>query len=213
MPGNSECRVDGCSQAGTVPIEGQVLCVGHFITLGYDRLDGLDRAIAEHKFQHASAEAVWVFLVECIERAADLTQNAEKLDNLQRARLLDILLRAADLSRHLRRSARKEMAIPVRIRCEKLGRAWEEETKTQILSRHGVMLDCEHTAERGDNLTLVRLDTNDSVQARVAWRRAGENGRVELGIEFLHAENFWNLKWEAPEGSLDTRDWNLQNPA
>lgn len=210
MSNSSNCRFSGCSQPGTVLMENRPLCVAHFVSIGYERLDEYDRAVTEHKFHEGSAEAVWVFLLECIERAADLTQSAEQIDNLQRARLLDILLRAAELSRHLRRSARKTMTISVRIRCEKLGRFWEEDTQTRVLSRHGVMLDCTHSAEPGDKLTIKRLDTSDEVEGRVAWRRPGSEGRFSLGIEFLHAENFWALKWESPDDSMDVRDWNCK---
>jgi len=207
------CSTAGCSDPATVQLELQRFCIPHFIGAAYDRLDECGRAVADHQFQESSAEATWVLLVECIERAADLTQNAETLDNLQRARLLDILLRSAELSRHLRRGPRKALAIPVLLRCEKLGRAWEEETTTRILSRHGVMLDCEHAAEAGDRLTVIRLDTKEEVKTRIAWQRPVAGGRHELGIEFLSADNFWGLKWDTAEHSVDQRDWSFKPPA
>lgn len=213
MAGRDPCSCSGCSELATVQLELRPFCVPHFIDTAYARLDECSRAVADHQFQEASAESAWVLLVECIERAADLTQTAEALDNLQRARLLDILLVSAELSRHLRRSPRKTVTVAVRLRCDKLGRSWEGEAATRVLSRHGAMLDCEHSAEAGDLLTVVRLDTHEEVKARVAWQRPGSRGGQELGIEFLSADNFWGLKWDTAEHSVDQRDWSFKPPA
>jgi len=56
------------------------------------------------------------------------------LKSLQREQLLDILLRAADFSRHLRQGPRLAASIPVQLRWEKPGCAWEEQTRTKHLS-------------------------------------------------------------------------------
>ena len=56
------------------------------------------------------------------------------LKSLQRDQLLDILLRAADFSRHLRQGPRLAASIPVQLRWEKPGCAWEEQTRTKHLS-------------------------------------------------------------------------------
>lgn len=212
MSNAEQCRASGCAQPATVELETRPLCVNHFISTGYERLEDYARVVVEHRFQDATAEAMWVFLVECIERAADLTQHAGEIDNLQRARLLDILLRAAEVSRRLRRSPRKALSIPVRLRCEKLGRAWEEDTRTRVVSRFGVMLECEHSAEKGDGLTLIRLDTHAEVKARVAWRRQTSAGHFEFGLEFPDCDNFWGLKWEAVEEVLGQQNWSIQSP-
>ena len=173
MTGREMCDMTDCSHPSALRLEERPLCIAHFIAVGYERIDECTRAVSDHRFQETGAESLWQFLVECIEHAADLTQQAEQLDNLQRARLFDILLRAADLSRHLRRSPRRETSVPVLLRCEKLGRAWEEKTQTRVLSRYGAMLTCNHPAEKGDPLTLVRLDTGEETKARVAWRKQG----------------------------------------
>src|SRR5437879_13889145 len=56
------------------------------------------------------------------------------MKSLQREQLLDILLRAADFSRHLRQGPRLAASIPVQLRWEKPGCAWEEQTRTKHLS-------------------------------------------------------------------------------
>src|SRR5207245_8571594 len=104
------------------------------------------------------------FLTECTRQATDLSQHAEELDNLARARLLDILLSAADLSRHLRRSPRKVATLALRLHCEKPGRTWEEETKTRVLSRHGALVEGQHPVRSGEAALGVRLDSHRRAQ-------------------------------------------------
>lgn len=203
----SPCQVRDCAQSAVVQIENLDLCVSHFIANGYERIDRYSHAVTQHEFHQVAPDSVWRFIAECIARTADLTQHAEQLDNLERARLLDILLRCADLSRHLRRSPRRRGAISVRLQSEKLGHAWEEETQTKVLSRYGAMLECNHESEPGDRLGLVRLDTLEPVQARVAWCREGSSGRFEIGIEFLSCDNFWNIDWEATEERVSPAGW------
>lgn len=199
MASREVCGVTNCRQAASLHLEGKPFCAPHFISAGYERMDEYSDVIADHRFEEAAAEQMWQFLVECIEGAADLTQHAENLDNLQRARLFDILLCASDLSRRLRRSARREASISVSVRSEKLGRAWEEDARTKVVSRHGALLEIEHPAEPGDTLTIARPDTGAETKARVAWRRSQKGGHYEVGVEFLGCDNFWELQWDGAE--------------
>ena len=133
------------------------------------------------------------FIEECVRQAADIAQNATDLDNLERAQLLDVLLWAGELTSKLRRSPRKPIRIPVRLCSEKPGRAWEEETETQILSRYGAMLECERAIDTGEDLEIVRLDTGRRAPARVVWHRRKGPQRFAVGIAFRTFENFWNF--------------------
>ena len=134
-------------------------------------------------------------LAEIADEAARLGLNADDLTNLERAQLMDILLSAAHLSGQLRRSPRKRTSIPVRLRYEGPGPAWEEETVTQELSRHGALLVCRHPAEPGEDLTLVRIDTGRQARTRVAWCGPRREGAQRLGIEILGIANFWEAEW------------------
>lgn len=203
---SENCCVAGCDQPAIVLLMTRPLCVEHFISISYERIDEFTHAVTEHRFYETIAEQMWQFVVDCVARSADLTQCAERLDNLSRARLLDVLLRAAELSRYLRRSPRRLAAVPVRLRCEKLGRHWEEESQTQVLSRFGAMLDCQHAAEVGDTLQVTRLDTGGEVRARVAWSKKGDSGRTEIGIELMNCENFWCMEWGGAEGYRPSLD-------
>ena len=204
---NENCCVANCEQAAAVLLAMLPLCVPHFISTSYERIDEYLRAVSEQRFQETFSEETWQFVVDCIARSADLTQCAEKLDNLTRARLLDILLRAAELSRYLRRSPRRRAAVPLQIRCEKLGRAWEEKIHTLSLSRFGAMLECENHVEAGDSLHITRLDTGSEIRARVAWAKKSDSGRTEIGIELLNCENYWDLEWGVAEGYRPAPNW------
>ena len=137
------------------------------------------------------------FVHECVEQANDLAQNAKDLDNLERAKLLDILFWAGELGHRLRRSSRKKACIPIRVRCEEPGRLWEEEAETQRVSRYGALVTCQHQVEIGDTLLVMRMDTGRQARARVAWRERENGGHQEVGIEFVNCENFWDLDWNA----------------
>ncbi len=96
---------------------------------------------------------------------------------------------------HLRRSPRKVASIPVRLRCEEPGRGWEEDTRTVLLSRYGAALECQHPVETGQMLLVLRTDTGQRAYAQVALRQGKEDGRFEIGVEFLDCDNFWELDW------------------
>ena len=211
MTMKEKCSISGCTEPAGVLLETRPLCVPHFISTSYERIEQYGHAVAEHHFYEEEAGSMGRFLVDCIARSADLTQCAEKLDNLTRARLLDILLRAADLTRYLRRSPRRLAAIPIQLRCEKLGRAWDEQTETRVLSRFGAMLECQHPVEAGDTLLLTRLDTGEQARARIAWRRQNNSGRFDIGLELLNCENFWGFEWGAAEGFRPEMDWDTRS--
>ena len=145
------------------------------------------------------AEAMRRFIHECSRQADELEHTATDLDNLDRAKLLHIILTASELGRFLRRSPRKAASIPVRLSCEKLGGAWAEDSKTVLLSRYGASVQCTHPAKLGESLQVIRFDTGQKAEARVAWQRPWENESVRIGVEFVNCDNFWGLDWAAVE--------------
>lgn len=141
------------------------------------------------------------FIHECSRQADELEHATQGLDNLDRTKLLNIILTANELGRHLRRSPRTAASIAVRLSSEEPGAVWVEDTETLLLSRHGALLRCSHTAKPGQKLQVIRSDTGQKVQARVAWLRASGSAKdgVRLGVEFVACENFWELDWGAIE--------------
>jgi hypothetical protein len=128
-----------------------------------------------------------------------MEHQAKDLDNLDRAKLLHIILSATELGRHLRRSPRKVATIAVRLSSERLGGAWEEDTETVLVSRYGALVRCKHAAKAGETLNVIRTDTGEKAMARVAWQRPLENDDVRIGVEFVSSENFWGLDWGVVE--------------
>jgi hypothetical protein len=202
MQSVSVCCVTGCERSPAATLDVRALCRAHFIAACYDHFDEYGRWLEENRFRDSSMELVRRFLCECTRQATELSHNATDLDNLERARLLDILFRATELSRQLRRSPRRVTTVAVRLSSEKLGRSWEEDARTRVISRYGASLECAHPVEVGDSLTVTRTDCGQSVRARVVWRQPRPGNRFEVGLEFLHCDNFWDLDWNSTEAVL-----------
>lgn len=199
MKAASVCCITGCERPPAADLDLRPLCRGHFISTCYELLDEYTRWLEENRFREGNTELVRRFLCESTRQATEMSHNVADLDNLERARLLDLLFRASELSRLLRRSARKVTSIPVRLTSEKLGCSWQEETQTRVISRHGASLGCNHAVEVGDQIELHRRDGTASVKARVVWRQARAGEQFEIGLEFLHCDNFWGEDWYSGE--------------
>jgi hypothetical protein len=193
------CSIEGCGEAVAASLEGEAYCRQHFISTCYTRLDRYDEIRRGPGLSATNTESVRRFVNECTRAADEMEHSAQDLDNLDRAKLLHIILSASELGRHLRRSPRKAAAIAVRLSSERLGGAWEEDTETVLVSRYGALVRCKHAAKAGETLNVVRSDTGEKVAARVAWQRPLENDGTRIGVEFVSCENFWGLDWGAVE--------------
>ncbi len=193
------CSVGGCDKAKAASLEGAALCQEHFISVCYERLDHYDGLRKGNGLRPADAESARRFINECSRTADEMEHDARELDNLEKAKLVHIILTASELGRHLRRSPRKAAAIAVRLSSDKLGGAWEENTETVLLSQYGASVRCKHPAKPGETLEIIRSDTGEKAQARVAWQRPAGIDEVRIGVEFVACENFWGLDWGAVE--------------
>ncbi len=165
-------------------------------------MDEYLQGLQDHTLRESDDRALRHFLAESTNVLTDLATSAVALDNLARARLLDLLLRVSELGQHLRRSPRRSLRVPVRLAFEAPGARWEEVTETQVISRYGARLSCHHRLEAGDLLLVVRLDKPQRARARVAWCRSAGSETFEIGLELLSCDNFWEIDWEAPQESL-----------
>lgn len=202
MADTLQCRFAGCQQAFAASLEGEALCREHFIAVCYARLDQYDQLRKGPGLSAVDTESVRRFVHECTRSADQMEHDGDNLDNLDRAKLLHIILTASELGRHLRRSPRKTATIPVRLSSEKIGATWEEDTETVLVSRYGALVRCKHPAKAGETLQVVRADTGQKALARVAWQRPSNNSGnddVRIGVEFVSCENFWGLDWGAVE--------------
>jgi hypothetical protein len=194
-----KCDVAECGRAAAAWLDGRAICRVHFIADCYTRLDQYEEVRKGPGLSATDTEAVRRFINECTRQADEIEHHADDLDNLDRAKLLHIILSASELGRHLRRSPRKAAAIPVRLSSERLGGAWEEDTETVLVSRYGALVRCKHGAKAGETIHVIRADTGERVLARVAWQRPHEYDDARIGVEFVGCENFWGLDWGVVE--------------
>jgi hypothetical protein len=100
------CAVDFCEGAAVVSLAQQDFCLDHFIELCYENLQRIDprgQTMGRVNLDPASRRA---FIEECSRRALDVALHCDDISNLQRGRLLDILLWAGELFLLLRAPSR-----------------------------------------------------------------------------------------------------------
>jgi len=100
------CAVDFCEGAAVASLAQQDFCLNHFIDLCYENLQRIDprgQKMGRVNLDRASLRA---FIEECSRRALDVALHCDDIDNLQRGRLLDILLWAGELFLLLRAPSR-----------------------------------------------------------------------------------------------------------
>jgi hypothetical protein len=88
-------RCDDCSsrQAAVCSVELRFLCMHHFVAYCYQRLEESEKALDGRQ----SRECGRGFLRECATQAAKLLLLEEELNNIERARLFDIMLWSNEL--------------------------------------------------------------------------------------------------------------------
>ena len=104
MTRNQKCSHAECSQAVVASLDNDAYCREHFIAKSYTRLDQYDEIRKGPGLTATDTESVRRFIHECTRQADEMEHSAKDLDNLDRAKLLHIILSASELGRHLRRS-------------------------------------------------------------------------------------------------------------
>jgi hypothetical protein len=100
------CTLDSCKSAAVAVLAGQNLCLNHFFTYCYEHLEKFDPRSRRPWPDVMDIPAQRCFVEECSRAALDLTFRCETLTNLQRARLLDIMLWAGELFLLLRTNSK-----------------------------------------------------------------------------------------------------------
>ena len=99
--GKIECNATGCVNAAVVVIAGRDVCLDHFFISCYEQLDVLESKIRGRSLEDSSIHIAKHFLEECSNRALLISLQYKQLTNLERSRLLEILLSCGDLQRLL----------------------------------------------------------------------------------------------------------------
>lgn len=102
VPAKPECKVCSCARSAVTDLAGEDLCLEHFFTSCYERLDELEPVLNSRALEGAENQAAGAFLEECSKRILFISLRHEALSNLDRSRLLDILLQTGHLQLQLR---------------------------------------------------------------------------------------------------------------
>ncbi len=110
MRNPESCHRSGCSRPVTTTFRQEALCLDHFCSRSYEILHALDkRNQLNPSSQTTTAEQLQI-ADECARRTLDICMSKMLLNNLDRARLLDILLWCGDVV-----SSRNVAALPAEL--------------------------------------------------------------------------------------------------
>lgn len=91
------CSEGACHSAAATSLDQQALCLNHFLLRCYARLEAVDPRGQKSREERVDLAAMRAFIEECSQRALEVSLRRANLTNLERARLLDILLWASEL--------------------------------------------------------------------------------------------------------------------
>ena len=91
------CCESACHGAAATSLDQQALCLNHFLLRCYAQLEAVDPRGQKSREQRVDLAAMRAFIEECSRKALEVCLHSENLTNLERARLLDILLWASEL--------------------------------------------------------------------------------------------------------------------
>ena len=97
MSRKRNCSATSCSSTPVVSLDQQDFCLNHFLRHCYQKLEAVDPRCRRLPSASANIVSMRAFVEECSRKALDISLHSENLSNLERGRLLDILLWAGEL--------------------------------------------------------------------------------------------------------------------
>ena len=91
------CSMDSCKTAAIASLVQQDLCLDHFLSQCYGYFDCLDARRRGPRLGAMDLDRTKTFVEECSRQALNVSLRYPNITNLQRGRLLDILLWAGEL--------------------------------------------------------------------------------------------------------------------
>jgi hypothetical protein len=104
------CSRMNCSNRAVTSVGEENFCFDHFCSRCYELLEGGDSPLSPASGDYAALAALLYRLDECAQRALEISLSEIELNNLDRARLLDILLWSGDVTTTLRQKRGKPNA-------------------------------------------------------------------------------------------------------
>jgi hypothetical protein len=96
MPADKRCSYASCPEPGITALGGEDLCCDHFVLCSYEFLEQIDRERAKNGGGNAFFTNIKGSVDSCLRGALEVSMKVSTLDNLQKARLLDIMLWAGE---------------------------------------------------------------------------------------------------------------------
>ena len=97
MNGTGKCSIDSCPDAAVTCFAQQEFCLHHLISRCYEDLNRFDVRASGSDVSDCEPTALKAFVEESSRCVLEVSLQCQNLDNLQRGRILDILLWAGDL--------------------------------------------------------------------------------------------------------------------
>ena len=91
------CSESACHSAAATSLDQQALCLNHFLLRCYAQLEAVDPRGQKSREERVDLAAMRAFIEECSQKTLEVCLHSGNLTNLERARLLDILLWASEL--------------------------------------------------------------------------------------------------------------------
>lgn len=90
------CRYVACLEHGITSLGDEDLCCDHFVLRSYEFLEQVDAERAKHNGEYFFTTALKNAVNGCLQGALEVSLRSDALNNLQKARLLDIMLWAGE---------------------------------------------------------------------------------------------------------------------
>jgi len=93
---HKSCGYAACQEPGIASVGDENLCCDHFVLRSYELLQRIDAERAKNDSSFRQSTALKSSVNSCLQGALDVSLRSAALNNLQKARLLDIMLWAGE---------------------------------------------------------------------------------------------------------------------
>src|SRR6266849_37629 len=91
------CSENACASDAITSLDRHALCLNHFLLRCYAELEAVDPRSQKFLEEPVDLPSMRAFIEECSQKALEISLQSENLSNLERGRLLDILLWSGEL--------------------------------------------------------------------------------------------------------------------